>query len=318
MKRCPKCGKNFADDANFCPVDAGRLVAADEPASPATDGLIGGRFELGPQIGGSTTGPVHRAVDRKDGAAVAIKLVSAEVMAIPAVAQRIERELKQLERVQHPAVVRVLGSGRTEIARALFGVDRLVAGEVLVGGRPIRLRSPADAVAAGIALVPENRKSDGLFFNFQGQANMSIAKLSRLGPAAAMSLATEARLVAGIGDRLELSAGAADRLVGLLSGGNQQKIVIGRWLFAGARIYVLDEPTQGIDVGARAAVYDLINELTEAGNAVVLISSDDNELLAMSDRIGIVSHGRLVDIRKASDVQKTDLLRASAKQETAA
>ena len=212
----------------------------------------------------------------------------------------------------------VLGSGRTEIARALFGVDRLVAGEVLVGGRPIRLRSPADAVAAGIALVPENRKSDGLFFNFQGQANMSIAKLSRLGPAAAMSLATEARLVAGIGDRLELSAGAADRLVGLLSGGNQQKIVIGRWLFAGARIYVLDEPTQGIDVGARAAVYDLINELTEAGNAVVLISSDDNELLAMSDRIGIVSHGRLVDIRKASDVQKTDLLRASAKQETAA
>ena len=212
----------------------------------------------------------------------------------------------------------VLGSGRTEIARALFGVDRLVAGEVAVGGEVLRLHSPADAVAAGIALVPENRKSDGLFFNFQGQPNMSIAKLSRLGPAAAISLATEARLIDDLGKRLELSAGAAERLVGLLSGGNQQKIVLGRWLFAGARIYVLDEPTQGIDVGARAAVYDLINELTEAGNAVVLISSDDNELLAMSDRIGIVSHGRLVDIRKAADVKKSDLVRASAKQETAA
>ncbi len=212
----------------------------------------------------------------------------------------------------------VLGSGRTEIARALFGVDRLLSGEVVVGGQRLRLRSPADAVAAGIALVPENRKSDGLFFNFQGRPNMSIAKLSRLGKPAAMSLKTEAGLIEDLGKRLELSAGAADRLVGLLSGGNQQKIVIGRWLFAGARVYVLDEPTQGIDVGARAAVYNLINELTEAGNAVVLISSDDNELLAMSDRIGIVSHGRLTDIRKAAEVKKSDLVRASATQETAA
>ena len=150
MKRCPKCGKNFADDANFCPVDAGRLVAADEPASPATDGLIGGRFELGPQIGGSTTGPVHRAVDRKDGAAVAIKLVSAEVMAIPAVAQRIERELKQLERVQHPAVVRVLGSGRT-------GEQLFIATELVEGARDlgelIGASGPVDAQRASELVV---------------------------------------------------------------------------------------------------------------------------------------------------------------------
>ncbi len=212
----------------------------------------------------------------------------------------------------------VLGSGRTEIARALFGVDRLLAGEVKVDGKTLRLRSPADAVAAGIALVPENRKVDGLFFNFQGQPNMSISKLARLGSPAAMSLRTEERLTHELYDRLEVSASAKDRLVGLLSGGNQQKIVIGRWLFAGARVFVLDEPTQGIDVGARAAVYTLINELTAAGHAVVLISSDDNELLAMSDRIGIVNHGRLVDIRAASDVRKSDLVRASSEQETAA
>lgn len=212
----------------------------------------------------------------------------------------------------------VLGSGRTEIARALFGIDRLLSGEVVVAGEVLHLRSPADAVAAGIALVPENRKSDGLFFNFQGQPNMSIAKLSRLGSAAAMNLGAEEQLTHDLYDRLKVSASAKDRLVGLLSGGNQQKIVIGRWLFAGARVFVLDEPTQGIDVGARAAVYNLINELTAAGNAVVLISSDDNELLAMSDRIGIVSHGRLVDIRAAADVTKSDLVQASSSQETAA
>ncbi|WP_068117327.1 sugar ABC transporter ATP-binding protein [Tropicimonas marinistellae] len=212
----------------------------------------------------------------------------------------------------------VLGSGRTEIARALFGVDPLLAGTISVAGEALRLRSPADAVAAGIALVPENRKSDGLFFNFQGQQNMSVAALSRLGSPLAMRLREETRLTHDLYDRLEVSASAKDRLVGLLSGGNQQKIVIGRWLFAGARVFLLDEPTQGIDVGARTAVYNLINELTAAGHAVVLISSDDNELLAMSDRIGIVSHGRLVDIRAAADVKKSDLVRASSSQEAAA
>ncbi|SMX47826.1 sugar ABC transporter ATP-binding protein [Maliponia aquimaris] len=212
----------------------------------------------------------------------------------------------------------VLGSGRTEIARAIFGVDRLTSGEIRLGGKRLRLRSPQDAVAAGIALIPENRKADGLFFNFTGLANISVARLDRLGPPAAMNLTQERALGRDLIAKLEVTPAAETRLVGLLSGGNQQKIVIARWLFAGASVFVLDEPTQGIDVGAKIAVYRLINELTAAGHAVVLISSDHDELLAMSDRIAVVNHGRVTDIRPVSAFQRADLVRASAEEEFAA
>lgn len=210
----------------------------------------------------------------------------------------------------------VLGSGRTEIARAIFGVDPLTAGEIRIDGTPVGLRSPSDAVAAGIALVPENRKFDGLFFNFPGLQNISVAKLERLERQAwILALGHEKALCRDLIDKLEITPAAEERLVGLLSGGNQQKIVIARWLFAEANIFLLDEPTQGIDVGAKIAVYRLINELTSAGKAVVLISSDHDELLAMSDRIGIVSHGKLVDVRPAAEVSKDDLVRASTEEE---
>jgi len=209
----------------------------------------------------------------------------------------------------------VLGSGRTEIARAIFGVDPLTGGEIRIAGTPVTFSSPADAVAAGVALVPENRKFDGLFFNFAGLQNVSIAKLRRLaGPGGHLVLGREREIVRELISMLAITPAAEERLVGLLSGGNQQKIVIARWLFAGAEVFLLDEPTQGIDVGAKVAVYQLINELTAAGKAVVLISSDHDELLAMSDRIGVVSQGRVVDIRPARDIAKTDLVRASAEE----
>ena len=206
----------------------------------------------------------------------------------------------------------VMGSGRTEIARAIFGVDRLVGGTIRIKAQPVRLHSPKDAVRAGIALVPENRKFDGLFFNFAGIENISIARLDRLGRSGLLDLRRELTLGRELIARLSITPTAEDHLVGLLSGGNQQKIVIARWLFASADIFVLDEPTQGIDVGAKIAVYRLINELTAAGKSVVLISSDYDELIAMSDRVGIVSHGRIAAIRAAKAVVKTDLVRASA------
>ena len=212
----------------------------------------------------------------------------------------------------------VLGSGRTEIARAIFGADPVTSGEILIDGEPVKFNSPEDAVARGVALVPENRKSDGLFFNFPGLTNISIARLDKLGPKTALSLSRERDLGRELIGKLEITPAAEERLVGLLSGGNQQKIVIARWLFAGARIFVLDEPTQGIDVGAKIAVYKLINELTGLGHAVVLISSDHDELLAMSDRVAIVTHGQVTDIRPAKDLDKTDLVRASSNEEEAA
>jgi ribose transport system ATP-binding protein len=206
----------------------------------------------------------------------------------------------------------VLGSGRTELARALFGVDRLTAGEIVWQGRTRTFRSPKDAVAAGLALVPENRKFDGLFFNFAGFPNITAAGLDRLGRHGLIDLAREAEHGRGLVKDLEITPAAETKEVGALSGGNQQKVVIARWLFAGADLFILDEPTQGIDIGAKIAVYRLINRLTASGKAVILISSDHDELIAMSDRIGLMSHGRLVAIREARGMAKADLVQASA------
>jgi ABC-type sugar transport system ATPase subunit len=205
----------------------------------------------------------------------------------------------------------VLGSGRTELARALFGVDPLVAGAIRLKGAQVHFSSPKQAIRAGIALVPENRKADGLFFNFAGFPNISSAALGRLGSHGLISPAREQAAGRKLVDDLDITPAAETKEVGYLSGGNQQKIVIARWLFANADLFILDEPTQGIDIGARVAVYRLINGLTAAGKGVILISSDDQELLSMSDRVGIMSNGRMVGIQRPGELDATALVRAS-------
>jgi ABC-type sugar transport system ATPase subunit len=206
----------------------------------------------------------------------------------------------------------VLGSGRTELARALFGVDPLVAGAIRMNGRLLKLAGCKRAIAARIALVPENRKSDGLFFNFPGFPNISIAALERLGRHGLISPARERQAGRRLMRDLDITPSAETLEVGRLSGGNQQKIVIARWFFADADLFILDEPTQGIDIGARIAVYRLINGLTAAGKGVILISSDDDELLKMSDRVGIMSQGRMVAIHRPSELDADALVRFSA------
>jgi ABC-type sugar transport system ATPase subunit len=209
----------------------------------------------------------------------------------------------------------VLGSGRTELARALFGVDALTSGSIELNGNRLANANSRQAIRSGIALVPENRKSDGLFFNFSGFPNISIAALGRLGRHGLISPALERREGRHLLRRLEITPSAENKDVGHLSGGNQQKIVIARWLFANAELFILDEPTQGIDIGARVAVYALMNELTAAGKGLILISSDDDELLSMSDRVGIMSQGRMVGIYRPGDLDPTALVRASAGSE---
>ncbi len=206
----------------------------------------------------------------------------------------------------------VIGSGRTEIARAIFGADRLTGGEIEIDGRSMRPRSPRQAIAAGLALVPENRKFDGLFFNFRGGPNITSASLEKIRRLFLLDKKSEASVSEDYIGQLEISPAAARKFVNLLSGGNQQKIVIARWLFAQSRVLILDEPTQGIDIGAKIAVYKLINALTAKGCGVVLISSDHNELIAMSDRIGIVRDGAVVETMDAADVTHSHLVRASA------
>ena len=169
-------------------------------------------------------------------------------------------------------------------------------------------------------LASEDRKAEGLFANFDGTRNITIANLKALKRGFRLDLAAEVQISRSLIERLHISPRAERDSVELLSGGNQQKVIIARWLNCGADVFILDEPTQGIDIGAKIAVYRLINELTRAGKAVVLISSDDEELLAMSDRIAFVRRGRITRVLPASAVSKTDLLQSadSAPREAAA
>ncbi|MGK9170707.1 sugar ABC transporter ATP-binding protein [Inquilinus limosus] len=214
----------------------------------------------------------------------------------------------------------VLGCKRTEIAHALFGIDPLVGGRLRVRGRTVRFRSPSDAIRAGVVLASEDRKAEGLFANFDGTRNITIANLRGISRGIRLDLAAEGQIGRALIERLHITPAAERESVELLSGGNQQKIIVARWLNCGADVFILDEPTQGIDIGAKIAVYRLINELTRAGKAVILITSDDEELLAMSDRIALVRRGRITRILPASEVSKSDLLQSadSSSWETAA
>jgi|TARA_B110000091_G_scaffold89236_1_gene97879 ABC-type sugar transport system ATPase subunit len=205
----------------------------------------------------------------------------------------------------------VLGSGRTEIVHALFGVDKLTTGEIRVHGEAVDISSQIDSIRAGLALVPENRKFDGLFFNFAASGNTTSASLKSLSSMGFLNLRKEAELTQTYIRELEVSSQADEKSVGLLSGGNQQKIVIARWLASDADILIFDEPTQGIDIGAKLAVYKLINTLTAQGKSIILISSDHDELLAMSDRIAVVSHGSISRIVNAAELTHSDLVQAS-------
>ena len=210
----------------------------------------------------------------------------------------------------------MVGAGRTEIARALYGLDRLQSGTLQLNGKPVRFSNPAQAVRAGIGLVPENRKLDGLFFNFEGPPNITISRLKALIRGIFLNLGKERRAAEEYVDRLSITPAALDRTVQFLSGGNQQKVVIARWLFSKAKLLILDEPTQGVDIGAKLEVYRVINELTEQGISILLISSDYPELLAISDRIAIVRDGRILHLAPAADLSEHQLLSIASGADT--
>jgi ABC-type sugar transport system ATPase subunit len=202
----------------------------------------------------------------------------------------------------------MVGSGRTEIACAIFGLDPLVEGTVKLNGKRVRFKSPRAAIAAGVGLIPENRKADGLFFNFEAAPNITVSRPTALLAGPFLSLTREERYGEEYIRKLSITPTALERSVRYLSGGNQQKVVIARWLFSRAKLLIMDEPTQGIDIGAKLDVYRVINELTAAGISILLISSDYPELLAMSDRVAVVRDGRILHITEASQLTEHELL----------
>ncbi len=202
----------------------------------------------------------------------------------------------------------MVGAGRTEIARAIFGFDQLTSGQLYLRGKPVRFSSPSAAIKAGIGLVPENRKEDGLLFNFSGAPNITLSRLDLLLRGMFLNLNEEDRAGRDYVKKLNITPSALDRSVQFLSGGNQQKIVIARWLFSRAKLLIFDEPTQGVDIGAKIEVYRVMNELTSQGISVLLISSDYPELLAMSDRIAIVRDGNILHISDSDKLSEHRLL----------
>jgi rhamnose transport system ATP-binding protein len=187
----------------------------------------------------------------------------------------------------------LIGAGRTEVARVLFGIDRADHGEVFLQGRPVVFDSPAKALAAGVAYIPEDRHQQGLVLDFPIASNVSLPILPRLFPRLFVERQVEEELAERYTEQLHVRMTGVEQLVSALSGGNQQKVVIAKWLATQPRVLMLDEPTRGIDIGAKVEVHRIISELAAAGLGIILISSDLPEVLAMSDRILVMHEGRL-------------------------
>jgi rhamnose transport system ATP-binding protein len=187
----------------------------------------------------------------------------------------------------------LVGAGRTELARAIFGIDKPDAGTIRISGKPVVPRSPEQMMGEGIALVPEDRHGQGLILELPITPNITLPVLRKLSRGAVLDRDAEERLAQDYAERLQIKASGLDQIVSSLSGGNQQKVVIAKWLVTKPSIIILDDPTRGIDVGTKAEVHRLISGLAAEGLAIILISNELDEVKAMSDRLLVFSRGRL-------------------------
>jgi len=200
----------------------------------------------------------------------------------------------------------LVGAGRTETALAVFGQTRTTAGTVHVDGEQLRLRNPREAIAAGVAYVPEDRKQQGLFLNLPIRTNISSACLDEVSDRGLVSHRRDREMATTLARDLRVKASSVETAVGTLSGGNQQKVVLARWLARRPRVLILDEPTRGVDVGAKAEIYRLVREIAAEGVAVLVISSELPEVLGLSDRVLVMCEGRLageLDAAEATEEQ---------------
>jgi len=273
--------------------------------------------ELAVRVGGATGGDacatdtiVRMMVGRELGEMfrrepVALGEAALEVRGLSRAASRVRDVSLAVRAGEIVSLAGLVGAGRTEIARAIFGVDRPDAGEIRVGGKPAAIRSPRDAIRAGMGLVTENRKEQGLFLMLAVRENMTSAGLDRLSRLDFVRRRAERELVGSMIGQLRIRTPSAEQQVQFLSGGNQQKVVLARWLALKPRVLLLDEPTRGIDVGAKAEVYALMGQLARQGVGVLMVSSELPEVLGMSDRILVVREGTIAG----------ELSRAEATQE---
>ena len=202
----------------------------------------------------------------------------------------------------------LMGSGRTELARVLFGIDAIKGGEVLIRGKKVDLSSPDRAIAAGLALIPEDRRDQGLVLDHSVRENLLLPLLGTIRRGPLLDLAAGKALAASLIARFGVKAAHPGRPVRLLSGGNQQKVVLAKWLGTDPSILILDEPTAGVDIGTKSEILDRIRGLADEGRAVLIISSEYPELLAVSDRVLLVRDGSIVDDIPRQDIDDEESL----------
>ncbi len=211
----------------------------------------------------------------------------------------------------------LVGAGRTEVAGAIFGVNRKTAGRVILEGQELNITSPADAIRHGIALLTEDRKRTGLCLELPCSWNITLPNFGQIGFKPFVKPARESRIAQEVGSRIAIKWSAPESLASSLSGGNQQKLLIARWLLADSKFMIFDEPTRGIDVGAKTEVYTLLNKLAEQGKAILFISSELPELFGIADRILVMRRGKLVGNLVTKDTTPEQVMHLAAVEEKA-
>ena len=217
----------------------------------------------------------------------------------------------EVRRGEIVALAGLVGAGRSEVARAIFGVDKRDAGSVRVNGVEVRNGSPSSAMAAGIGLVPEDRRQQGLVMDLSVERNMALTRLHAIGRMGVIGSGAEQELASGWAERLQIKLHRFSDPVAFLSGGNQQKVVLGKWLATDPALMIIDEPTRGIDVGTKAEVHRLMSELAAQGLAVLMISSELPEVLGMADRVIVMREGRLVAELSRDEANEETVVRAA-------
>ena len=283
----------------------GRLVGSVDVAATSIDGLI--RMMVGRDLGAFAS--VKGGMARPGPPALRVSGLSTEKSGLDPHATVVHDISLAVQPGEILGIAGLVGAGRTELARAIFGADPIVAGEVAVEDRILAVRSPADAIAAGIGLVPEDRKQQGLFLTLAVRNNMAVTAMGRLrAPFNYVSDRWERALVERFRTALNIRLASPDQAIANLSGGNQQKVVLARWLALKPKILIVDEPTRGIDVAAKAEVHQLLEQLAHDGIAVIVISSELPEVLALSDRIVTICEGRLTGEMARADASEEQLM----------
>lgn len=204
----------------------------------------------------------------------------------------------------------LVGSGRTELVRAIFGADGRDSGDIFLHGRRANIRSPRDGVCQGLGLLPEDRKEHGVLLGLSVRENLTLSNLksvaNRLG---FLQIQKEKRTANDLIGRLGIKVGSSEQAVSELSGGNQQKVALAKWFHANCCAMILDEPTRGVDVGARIEIYRLIDEMARKGLAVIVVSSDLLEIIGMCDRVMVMSQGRVAGFLEKHELSEENIMR---------